>query len=279
MSLASPPGCACPTPVTTDVPGSPGAPGDNGTNGINAFSITQAPFVVPAISSSVSVTVNQNAWFVVGQNVYVQGAGYFSVNSVAGTNVVGLTYLNYTGNTNAGNTIGSGAQISPAGTQVNLTLPLSIANGGTNAADVGDAQTNLGLGQNGTFANVNGLTQAVTATPTLIAGVTFSVPATGLYLVMAFATVDMQGDTFASNEVITLAVVDTTASTTIATAAKNTGTPTTTKYPSIDYLTPFLTATLTSGDVLQLQISIAVTPSAGTIQVSSASLIILPLAL
>lgn len=149
MSAAACNPCPCPTPVVTEVPGSPGTNGAAGTNGKNAFSIVQTNFVVPAISSSVAVTVDDNSWMVIDQFVFVFGAGTFQVTSLAGTTVAQLTYLNYVENTNAGNTISAGAQISPGGSEPDvsgkadsgantditslggLTTPLSVAQGGT----------------------------------------------------------------------------------------------------------------------------------------------------
>lgn len=277
--------CICPTPITVEVPGSPGS---SGTNGYNAFSILQNSFVVPAISSNVTITVDQATWMVVGQPVYVQGAGIFAVASVtAGTppTIVTLTYLNYQGNTNAGNTIAATAQISPSGTQpTGLTSPLPIANGGTNATTQAGAQTNLGLGQNATLSNQSGLTQSMPTSATQVTNVGITVPATGLYLIQGFATVDMQGITIGSNaEVITLRVQDTTSAATLATAAINLPIVTTLTFPSFDYITPPVTATLTLNDVLQLQISMTQNhsgnPTAGTIKISSGGLIITPLSL
>lgn len=277
--------CICPTPVTTEVPGSPG---NNGINGYNSFSILQSQFMVPAINSNVSITVDQATWEVVGQNVYVEGAGIFSVASVTGGSPptqLTLTYLNYQGNSNTGDTIATGAQISPAGTQPQgLTTPISIANGGTNATTQGAAQVNLGLGQNATVSNQSGLTQTMPTSATQVTNVGLTVPATGLYLILAYVTVDMQGITIGTSaEVITLRVQDTTSATTLATAAMNVPIVTTQTYPSVDYLTPIVTANLTLNDALQLQISIsqnhAGNPTAGTIKISSGGLTIVPLAL
>jgi hypothetical protein len=281
MALPTPSACACPTPVTTNVPGSPGTNGTAGTNGFNAFSILSNNFIVPAINSSVTITVNQASWVTIGQNVFVQGAGNFSVNSVIGSppTQMTITYLNYQGNTFAGNTISAGAQISPSGTQPSITSPLPIASGGTNAITKAAAQLSLGLGQNATFANVSGLAQALSNSATLIAGATVTVPATGLYLILGSATVEYVGATFAASQTITLTAVDTTSAATLATRVATTTIITTTSYPTFEYDTPFVTATLTTADVLQLKISVSVAPSAGAVNAVSASLMIVPLAL
>lgn len=123
--------CACPDPVITEIPGvegEAGAAGANGTNGTNAYTVTTANFVVPAQGDPVSTAVGSSAWMTVGQNVYVQGAGYFSVTSKSSALQATLTYLaDYPENTNAGITINSGAQVSPAGSLPALAAPLPTA--------------------------------------------------------------------------------------------------------------------------------------------------------
>jgi hypothetical protein len=49
--------------------------GDVGATGLNAFTITSGPFTVPAVGSTVVVTVNDASFVVVGQMLAVQGAG------------------------------------------------------------------------------------------------------------------------------------------------------------------------------------------------------------
>lgn len=157
MSNAACNPCPCPTPVVTQVPGSPGTNGAAGTNGKNAFSTVQSPgFTVPAIGDSVSVPVDDNSWMVVNQFVFCFGAGTFQVNSLAGSTIAGLTYLNYFENTNAGNTVSAGAGISPGGSEpsvaglaasgansditslTGLTTPLTVPQGGTGVATLPD---------------------------------------------------------------------------------------------------------------------------------------------
>ena len=173
MSAANCSHCGCPTPEVVEIPGSPGANGTDGVAGINAFSITQQDFTVPAVSSAVTVTVDTNAWMVVGQNVFVLGAGYFQVTSLGGTTAVGLTYLDYAGNTNAGNNITAGAQISPAGTQ--YANPVPIASGGTGAATAAAARAALSaaeLGANTDITSLTGLTSGGTFTCNGVSAVT-----------------------------------------------------------------------------------------------------------
>jgi hypothetical protein len=184
----------------------------------------------------------------------------------------------------------TGALVSPSGTQPTLSTPWSIANGGTGAATKSAAQLALGLGQNSTF-KITGLdsggaslAQNVTTSTTTITGTTLVVPATGLYLVSGYAIVDFAGATIGTSaETLTLSINDTTAVTTVTSVVRNVPILTTITYPSINWAVAALTATLTSGDTLALQMLFsqnhAGNPTAGTIKISSAGLIITPLAL
>ena len=123
--------CACVTPEITEIPGvegEPGADGAAGVNGTNAYTVTTANFIVPAQGDSVSVSVGTSAWATIGHSVYVQGAGYFTVASKSSALQATLTYtVDVPENTNAGNTINSGAQVSPAGVMPALASPLPTA--------------------------------------------------------------------------------------------------------------------------------------------------------
>lgn len=119
---------------TPGLEGPPGTDGEAGSDGVNAFTITTSNFQVPAISASVSVAVANSSWMTVGQNVFVLGAGYFSVTSKANSLQATLTYLDYSGNTNTGNIIASGAQISPAGTQPDFSAITALTDNSTGTA-------------------------------------------------------------------------------------------------------------------------------------------------
>jgi hypothetical protein len=69
---------------------------------------------MPAASATVTVPVLSSAWMAVGQYVFVQTAGFFTVDGISGLNVT-LRNTGYTVNTSAATNIPSGAKISPAG--------------------------------------------------------------------------------------------------------------------------------------------------------------------
>jgi hypothetical protein len=130
--------CVCASPELVLVPGSPGAAGNDGTDGINSFDITTSSFTCPAANGTtpVSILITNNAWVVVGQNLFIATAGYFQVQSTYGTTVLTCVYLAYAGNTAAGNTIAAGAGVSPAGTQPALAgaLPTVLTDNSTGTA-------------------------------------------------------------------------------------------------------------------------------------------------
>lgn len=109
--------CASQTNVVI-APGPRGLPGTNGTNGTdgtNAYTTTSGVFTMPAVSSTVSVSVGSTAWLSPGQTVYVQTAGYMTVSSVTDATTVVLTNLGYTGNAAPSTSIATGRQFSAAG--------------------------------------------------------------------------------------------------------------------------------------------------------------------
>lgn len=131
------------------IPGPQGASGTNGaagTNGDNAWTTTTANFTMPAEGANVTVNVADSDMLTSGDTVYVQGAGYMSVQSVPSTTQVVLQNLEntanlaYTANVAPGTVIASGAKIvpggvqGPAGSQRYALIQHQLATG-TNAGD------------------------------------------------------------------------------------------------------------------------------------------------
>lgn len=87
-----------------------------GSDGANAFTVVASPgFTVPALNGSASVPVASSAWISIGQEVFVQGAGYFLVTATADNTHFTGTYSNVPQNTNATASIPAGNTVSPAG--------------------------------------------------------------------------------------------------------------------------------------------------------------------
>lgn len=95
--------------------GPAGADGADGTDGVNAFTTTTAQFTMPAVSGSVSIEVLDSSWAVVGQVIYVQSTGYFSVASKPDATHISATNLGYSGNTSPGSNVSASRQVGPGG--------------------------------------------------------------------------------------------------------------------------------------------------------------------
>jgi hypothetical protein len=137
--------CESVLPIQIPGPEGPdGTPGISGTDGKNAFTFTTADFTVPAIGANVVVLVANSDWMTLGQNVFVQTAGNFKVVEKPASTSVILQYLNYAGNVGTGNLVGTGMQVSPSGTQVDVSgiIELVDSTGGTISNDI-----NSGVGK------------------------------------------------------------------------------------------------------------------------------------
>lgn len=105
--------CSCSCDITSLPTGS------DGLNGYNAYTRTTAGFVVPNVGDSVTINVSTlgqytGEWAVLGQVVYIQGAGYYKVTAI-GTTSLDVENLGYTGNAAPLTSITTNAAVSPAG--------------------------------------------------------------------------------------------------------------------------------------------------------------------
>lgn len=98
----------------TGAPGQDGI-GTNGTDGVSAFTVTSANFTQPATSATVTVTVAENSWAVLGENVYIEGGGYYEITGLGGSTLITVENLDASGNVVAGTVVGAGAQVTPSG--------------------------------------------------------------------------------------------------------------------------------------------------------------------
>lgn len=95
--------------------GAAGTAGATGTDGVNAYSSTTANFTQPAVAANVTVAVGESGWMTIGQVVFVQTGGYYTVQSIVSATSVTLRNLGYSGNAAATTVINSGNAVSPAG--------------------------------------------------------------------------------------------------------------------------------------------------------------------
>lgn len=253
-----------------------------GAQGTNAYTTTTADFTIPAIAATVNISVGTNLWMAVGQKIFISDGtdwGTFQVQSFTGTTGVTAEFMGYADDGAPGDVVGSGAKVSPSGVQQAIDIPLAIEDGGTGGTSKATAISALGVGQAATVFTGAGLAYDITNTPAQITGVTVTTTATGLYLVIAQVTVLYTGTTFASSRVLTITVRDTTSGTNIVTCARDTGIFTTTNQPSVDYIVPITTQSLTTAHNIQIYISLDTVESAGSSVVTAANLCLLPIAI
>lgn len=209
----------------------------------------------------------------IGQIVFVQTAGYFTVLNTDNPLFPVVTNTGYIGNVISGTPISPSQKVSPGGVAGPLANPLTIALGGTNSTTKAAAQSNLGLGQNAVISTVTGLTQAITASYAQVGACAVSLTTPGVYLITGFVRVLYNGVTFASSRVISAKTRDTTSGVDISVTNIDTGVLTTTSEPDADYQIPFTVYTVvTNPTAVQILITINTINSAGNLQVTTASL-------
>lgn len=272
--------CCSSTAVPVNVPGVAGS------NGVNAYTTTTLAFTIPAADGVTQVTIQvaNSQWIGIGQFLSIPGllagdVNVFQVVSKPNTTSVTVVYPAYVTNINAGDSIPLGYSVTAAGSGVALTIPVSVANGGTGGTTKALGRTGLGVGQTPQFYNIEGVGYSITNALTTIPGFTMTATYAGLYLLLARVVVDDQGVTFAANRNLTIKLKNTTSGADLGTTVRNTGTPTTAQFISVDYTLPFNALTLAAGDVVALQIGYNTVPSAGTSVVSAAGFMLLPIAL
>lgn len=271
--------CCSSTAVPVNVPGTAGS------NGVNAYTTTTLAFTIPASDGVTQVTIQvaNSLWTVVGQFLAIPGllAGEVNVFQVVskpnGTSIT-VVYPAYVTNINAGDIIPLGYGVASSGSGVALTIPVSVANGGTGGTTKATARAGLGVGQTVQTINSDAVALTLNNTQQALSGMTLTVGSTGLYLVLGRISVDDQGVTFASR-ILTASVKNNTTAALLSTAVRKTGATTTLNFPSFEYVLPFNAVSLTTGDVIIMQAGYDTGPTAGTSVINSASLTLVPIAL
>jgi hypothetical protein len=93
------------------------ASGGTGGDSINAFTVVTLANATPAVGTAIvpPLSVEHSDWMAVGQYVFVEGSGIYTVVSTPTDVSANLTYMNVVENTNAGNPIALGALVTPSG--------------------------------------------------------------------------------------------------------------------------------------------------------------------
>ena len=253
----------CSTPQVVDVPGSPGLNGADGAAGIDAFTLLTTTLVIPAVAGPViapaaDIGVAENAWINVGATLFISDGthwGTFTVTAV-GIGTIQLNFENATGDT-ASQTIAIGGTVAPSGV---------VGAAATAIVPITSSQA--------------GLAQAITAVYAQVGAVGIVLGATAInYLYLATITVNWTGTTFVASCNIGIRIRNATQATTVATITKPTGIQAAATHPSVDYVVPFtVDNTGVIGDTVQLEVTIDVINSAGTLDVVAGSLCAIPLA-
>jgi hypothetical protein len=143
-------------PANTTIAGgsavSPGGvigPTGSGGAGKDAFTTLTNNFTQPAVNATVSVVVGKTAFMAVGQVLFVQGGGYYTVSSITDAVTVVLSNLGYVGNAAPGATVsasGGNVAVVPGGlagaaganaytaTVASFTMPIANATVTVNVA-------------------------------------------------------------------------------------------------------------------------------------------------
>lgn len=118
--MAYPQSCctACSDTELVQIPGIAGDDGADGADGASAYTLTTADFDIPALNTTVDVTVASNAWMAVGQYVLCSDGtdvGTFIITALTGTTAFTGRFVSASGDSAVGSTVGSGASVVAAG--------------------------------------------------------------------------------------------------------------------------------------------------------------------
>lgn len=157
-----------------------GLDGTNGSNGVNSFSTLSVSFVqpnvAPAAGNTVTVSVSASAWMAIGQSIFIEQAGFFTVTSINSSTSVTISLRSASG-VLPGQTVTSGRKISPAGFGAEIGLTSSFSSISVNDSFASNPTTFRVFGSSGLplFLTNSALNKAgVNITPSA-ASATFSV--------------------------------------------------------------------------------------------------------
>jgi hypothetical protein len=121
--------------------------GAKGIDGVSSVTRTTAQFTMPAVSTTVTVSVLSSTGLAVGLTVFIATAGYFSVTSIPNATSVTLSNLGYTGNAAATTTITTDKLLVISGER---GLTGSVASITVGSVTTGNAGTNAIVTNSGT---------------------------------------------------------------------------------------------------------------------------------
>lgn len=242
----------CAEPLSVDVPGIEGPPGTS-SNGSNAYTILTADNAVPALVGGTAVfQVANGLWAIAGQMIVVAGPSTYRVTS-AGLTSITAVWQQAVGDVAGGTAILSGAGVSPSGVT---------------------SMTNLSVTAAGTAYSLTATAAKVdfgTTDPSL------TISAAGTYLLIAQFRLDYNGATFAAarNVVMKLRRTNNTAAD-VAVSILDTQVVTTLSLPFEQRQIPMVIyTTANTNDVIEMWGNVGVVPTAGSLDVTAASIVAL----
>lgn len=277
-----------PSVVIPGPQGNPGADGADGANGVNAYTTTTAQFgPTPAdLTTTFVISVVNSLWMVVGQDIIVgQGAGVALANPGPWAGVItaipspnSVTVKNLR-TVDQGVTVSAGAVLSIMGQLP--AVPITVAQGGTNAITKAAAQTNLGVGQDSVVSSGAGLAQALTAANAQVGAIDAQISAAGTWEIRGFVSIDMAAVTFAAApRTITAKIRNITQGTDLASGVLHTQNTAAGSFPTHFLVIPPVKYTAgVANDHLQIFILVDILNTGGTLTVDAGSLELIPLRL
>src|SRR5258705_5156704 len=276
-------------PISIPGPQGPaGAAGTNGAAGVNAFTtLTAQVGPTPAdTTTAYTISVANSTWVVVGQDLIIgQGPGVVLANpgplavvvtAIPAPNSITVKNLRVV---DQGVTVSSGAVVSVSGFLP--AVPITIAQGGTNAITKAAAQTSLGLGQDSLISSAaTGTAQTILAGgPAQIGAIDIQILTVGTYELRGQVTVDFAAVTFTvATRHISAKIRNITQGTLLSTGVINCPVQGPLSFPTHQIsVPPVKYAAANLNDHLQLAIEIDVVNTAGTLSVDAASLEAIPL--
>lgn len=246
----------CATPQSVVIPGIEGVPGTDGTNGadgINAYTFATADAAAVLQGANVTVSVLNSAWMTVGQSLFAEDAGHFSVVSKPTPTSVILKFLAI-GQNAATATILTGKQISPDGSAA-TALP-SVSN-----------------------YNVGGAGAVGLAYATIL-GAAVTLATAGTYLIFSSCRIDLAGATFAASKDVSVKLArtnNTPADVANAIGVVPTGIITTQTHLLASFPLPPVQYTATAGDIIEMQAILSGAADAGAVNAVETSILAIQL--
>jgi hypothetical protein len=272
--------------------GAAGAAGANGTNGTSAFTTTTAQTgPTPAdTTTAYTIPVASSVQFVVGTDLIIgQGPGAILANpgplavvitAIPAPNSITVKNLRVV---DQGVTVSSGALVAPIGFLP--AVPLTIAQGGTNAITKAAAQISLALGQDSVVSSGAALAQGITAVNAQVGAIDVQLPAalagTGALEIRGFVSIDVAAVTFAAApRTITAKIRNITQGVDLVSGIVHMQNTAASSFPThFLVIPPVKYTTGVAGDHLQMFILVDIAITGGTLTVDAGSLEVVPLRL